>query len=207
MTRHLSPQERRTQILQAARDCFAERGYAVTRVEEIAKAAGLSKGGLYVHFASKEAIFDALHDEEVARAGEALALIRALPLPAREKLGALAAGIVARYVSSEQHRRFLLVLGEVGLSTPSVQAKVLATHGMFVAAITEMVEEGVASGEFRPVDPRHAALLLKVLSDGIEGAIALGYEMDTAAFLQEAVDILLHGLASRASAPAASPRS
>jgi AcrR family transcriptional regulator len=207
MTRHLSPQERRTQILQAARDCFAERGYAVTRVEEIAKAAGLSKGGLYVHFASKEAIFDALHDEEVARAGEALALIRALPLPAREKLGALAAGIVARYVSSEQHRRFLLVLGEVGLSTPSVQAKVLATHGMFVAAITEMVEEGIASGEFRPVDPRHAALLLKVLSDGIEGAIALGYEMDTAAFLQEAVDILLHGLASRASAPAASPRS
>jgi AcrR family transcriptional regulator len=207
MTRHLSPQERRTQILQAARDCFAERGYAVTRVEEIAKAAGLSKGGLYVHFASKEAIFDALHDEEVARAGEALALIRALPLPAREKLGALAAGIVARYVSSEQHRRFLLVLGEVGLSTPSVQAKVLATHGMFVAAITEMVEEGIASEEFRPVDPRHAALLLKVLSDGIEGAIALGYEMDTAAFLQEAVDILLHGLASRASAPAASPRS
>lgn len=206
MTRHLSPQERRTQILQAARDCFAERGYAVTRVEEIAKAAGLSKGGLYVHFASKEAIFDALHDEEVARAGEALAVIRALPLPAREKLGALAAGIVARYVSSEQHRRFLLVLGEVGLSTPSVQAKVLATHGMFVAAITEMVEEGIASGEFRPVDPRHAALLLKVLSDGIEGAIALGYEMDTAAFLQEAVDILLHGLASRASAPAASPR-
>ena len=195
MTRHLSPQERRTQILQAARDCFAERGYAVTRVEEIAKAAGLSKGGLYVHFASKEAIFDALHDEEVARAGEALAVIRALPLPAREKLGALAAGIVARYVSSEQHRRFLLVLGEVGLSTPSVQAKVRATHGMFVAAITEMVEEGVASGEFRRVDPRHAALLLKVLSDGIEGAIALGYEMDTAAFLQEAVDILLHGLA------------
>ena len=207
MTRHLSPQERRTQILQAARDCFAERGYAVTRVEEIAKAAGLSKGGLYVHFASKEAIFDALHDEEVARAGEALAVIRALPLPAREKLGALAAGIVARYVSSEQHRRFLLVLGEVGLSTPSVQAKVLATHGMFVAAITEMVEEGIASEEFRPVDPRHAALLLKVLSDGIEGAIALGYEMETAAFLQEAVDILLHGLASRASAPAASPRS
>ena len=195
MTRHLSPQERRTQILQAARDCFAERGYAVTRVVEIAKAAGLSKGGLYVHFASKEAIFDALHDEEVARAGEALAVIRALPLPAREKLGALAAGIVARYVSSEQHRRFLLVLGEVGLSTPTVQAKVRATHGMFVAAITEMVEEGVASGEFRPVDPRHAALLLKVLSDGIEGAIALGYEMDTAAFLREAVDILLHGLA------------
>ena len=200
MTRHLSPQERRTQILQAARDCFAERGYAVTRVEEIAKAAGLSKGGLYVHFASKEAIFDALHDEEVARAGEALAVIRALPLPAREKLGALAAGIVARYVSSEQHRRFLLVLGEVGLSTPSVQAKVRATHGMFVAAITEMVEEGVASGEFRRVDPRHAALLLKVLSDGIEGAIALGYEMDTADFLQEAVDILLNGLARQTEA-------
>ena len=192
MTRHRSPQERRAQILQAARDCFAERGYAVTRVEEIAKAAGLSKGGLYVHFVSKEAIFDALHDEEVARAGEALAVIRALPLPAREKLGALAAGIVTRYVSSEQHRRFLLVLG--------VETKVRATHAMFVAAIKEIIEEGVASGDFRPVDPHRAALLLKVLSDGIEGAIALGYEMDTADFLQEAVDILLNGLARQTEA-------
>lgn len=195
MTRHRTPEERRAQILQAARDCFAERGYAVTRVEEIAKAAGLSKGGLYVHFASKEAIFEALHDDEVERAREALALIRAMQLPALERLGALAAGMVARYAASEQHRRFLLVLGEVGLSTPSVQAKVRATHAMFVAAIAEMVEEGMASGEFRRVDAGHAALLLKVLSDGMESAIALGYEMDTAGFLQGAVDILLHGLA------------
>lgn len=195
MTRHRTPEERRAQILQAARDCFAERGYAVTRVEEIAKAAGLSKGGLYVHFASKEAIFEALHDDEVERAREALALIRAMQLPALERLGALAAGMVARYASSEQHRRFLLVLGEVGLSTPSVQAKVRATHAMFVAAIAEMVAEGVASGEFRQVDAGHAALLLKVFSDGMESAIALGYEMDTAGFLQGAVDILLHGLA------------
>lgn len=196
MTRHRSPEERRVQILQAARDCFAERGYAVTRVEEIAKAAGLSKGGLYVHFASKEAIFEALHDDEVERAREALALIRAMQLPAREKLGALAAGMVARYASSEQHRRFLLVLGEVGLSTPSVQSKVRATHAMFVSAISEMVEEGITSGEFRKVDATHAALLLKVFSDGMESAIALGYEMDTTAFLQGAVDILLHGLSS-----------
>lgn len=196
MTRHRSPEERRVQILQAARDCFAERGYAVTRVEEISKAAGLSKGGLYVHFASKEAIFEALHDDEVERAREALALIRAMQLPAREKLGALAAGMVARYASSEQHRRFLLVLGEVGLSTPSVQSKVRETHAMFVAAIAEMVEEGITSGEFRKVDAGHAALLLKVFSDGMESAIALGYEMDTTAFLQGAVDILLHGLAS-----------
>lgn len=198
MTRHRSPEERRTQILEAARDCFAERGYAETRVEEIAKAAGLSKGGLYVHFASKEAIFAALHDDEVERAREALEVIRALQLPAREKLGALAAGMLARYASSEQHRRFLLVLGEVGLSTPTVQEKVRATHAMFVTAMSEMVAEGVASGEFRRVDPRQAALLLKVISDGMEGAVALGYEMDVSGFVQGAVDVLLHGLAARA---------
>jgi AcrR family transcriptional regulator len=207
MTRHRTHEERRDQILAAARDCFAERGFAETRVEDIARRASLSKGGVYVHFASKDAIFDALHEAEVRGASEALAAVRSLELPATEKLAALAAGMLARYASSEEHRKFLLVLGEVGLRLPSVQARIAATHEVFVDAIAALIEEGVARGELRAVPPRHTAQLLKILSDGIEGAIALGHPLDMESLVATSVDVLLKGLRppSVSSPPHASP--
>ena len=56
----LAPQERMTQILQAAQREFARHGFQQTRVEDIARAAGLSKGGFYAHFSGKESVFEAL---------------------------------------------------------------------------------------------------------------------------------------------------
>jgi AcrR family transcriptional regulator len=56
----LPPQVRANQILDAARDEFSERGFAATRMEDIARRCGLSKGGLYAHFYSKEGVFEAL---------------------------------------------------------------------------------------------------------------------------------------------------
>lgn len=48
------------QILDAALAEFATHGFAATRMDDIAARAGLSKGGLYAHFASKEEVFEAL---------------------------------------------------------------------------------------------------------------------------------------------------
>src|SRR5215207_10741354 len=53
----------RAGILDAALDLFARQGFAGTSVREIARAAGLSDGGLYRHFPSKQAVFDALTTE------------------------------------------------------------------------------------------------------------------------------------------------
>lgn len=58
--RRLPPHERVCQILDAALLEFAARGFAATRIDDIAARAGLSKGGVYAHFDSKEAIFQAL---------------------------------------------------------------------------------------------------------------------------------------------------
>lgn len=56
----MRPDERIPQILQAAAQEFYRRGFQRTRVEDIAAAAGLSKGGFYAHFSGKDAVFDAL---------------------------------------------------------------------------------------------------------------------------------------------------
>lgn len=52
--------QRVTQILDAALQVFTEKGFAASRIDDIGQVAGLSKGGIYTHFDSKEAIFEAL---------------------------------------------------------------------------------------------------------------------------------------------------
>lgn len=56
----LPPTVRVGQILDAALQEFSAAGYAGARMDDIALRAGLSKGGLYAHFASKEEVFEAL---------------------------------------------------------------------------------------------------------------------------------------------------
>lgn len=56
----LPPAVRSQQILDAALAVFSERGYAAARMDDIALRSGLSKGGLYAHFASKDEVFEAL---------------------------------------------------------------------------------------------------------------------------------------------------
>ncbi|WP_038046442.1 TetR/AcrR family transcriptional regulator [Thermus caliditerrae] len=62
----------RSRILQAARRAFAERGYAATRLDELAAELGLTKGAFYHHFPSKKALLAALLEESRLRAQAAL---------------------------------------------------------------------------------------------------------------------------------------
>lgn len=56
----LKPEVRSQQILDAALAEFSRHGFSAARIEDIARAVGLSKGGIYQHFSSKEQIFQAL---------------------------------------------------------------------------------------------------------------------------------------------------
>jgi AcrR family transcriptional regulator len=56
----LSSDTRVEQILSAAQCEFSDKGYTATRMDDIAHRSGLSKGGLYAHFKSKDAVFEAL---------------------------------------------------------------------------------------------------------------------------------------------------
>lgn len=56
MPRKVSAQHREA-ILDAALECFSKRGFDATRVEDIARLAGVAKGSVYTHFKDKEALF------------------------------------------------------------------------------------------------------------------------------------------------------
>jgi AcrR family transcriptional regulator len=100
-------------ILAGARTLFAERGFEATSIDDIALAAGVTKGAVYHHFASKEAVFiqvlDAVH-RDVANA-PAPAHIGAIADP----IDMMAAGLLEylKAVCEPPTKRILLIDGPV----------------------------------------------------------------------------------------------
>ena len=70
--KRLSAPARREAILDAAAEVFGRLGFDGTRMEDVAKAAGIAKGLLYKHFPSKDALFEALLDRQGAAFTERL---------------------------------------------------------------------------------------------------------------------------------------
>jgi AcrR family transcriptional regulator len=194
MTKHRSQDERRTQILQAARVCFIRRGYAETRVDDIAEEAGLSKGGIYFHFKSKRAILDALYADQQRQTRELLDLNLQLEGSPADQLRALATGLLQHFTRAEDQRKFLIVLAEMGIRDPVLMESVNAAHRNYVAALRNQMQAGIALGVFRDVDAHQTAMLLKLLIDGIEQGLALGYDIDVLPLLETGLTVILHGL-------------
>ncbi|MDB5841150.1 MAG: TetR/AcrR family transcriptional regulator [Herminiimonas sp.] len=147
------PQE----LLAAALDLFVERGYAATRLDDVAAKAGVSKGTLYLYFTNKEELFKAVVSENL--------------LPVLDE----AEGIIDAYDghSAQLFREFILGwwerIGETSLS--GITKLMLAESGNFPevvkfyhdevisrsnALIIRMLERGIARGEFRPIDTARA---------------------------------------------------
>ena len=91
MTTQLRSEETKAHILDAALDCFSERGYDATGVAEICQRAGVSKGAFYYHFASKQALFLTLLDDWLGRLDAQMAMHRQGAPSAAAGLRAMAA--------------------------------------------------------------------------------------------------------------------
>jgi AcrR family transcriptional regulator len=197
MTRHLPEQTRREQILTAARKCFIERGYYPTRMEDIAAAAGLSKGGVYFHFDSKGQVFDTLVQEEYARSMDFLTGVSAGEAPVAEKMQILARHYLEYFSTASDAPRFFIVMGEMGLRDEQLAKKLLEMQGAYITQISKLVEQGITEGVLRPVDARAVGALLKALIDGIEGLQALQYPIEIEKLLGVGLELVLGGLVKR----------
>ena len=197
MTRHLPEQARREQILSAARRCFIEGGFHPTRMDDIARAAGLSKGGVYFHFKSKQEVFDSLVREEFENSMVFLESVTREEGPIAEKMQAIAQHYLQYFSQAPEAPRFFIVMGEMALRDEALANRLLEMQRTFVERIAHLIDEGIAEGMLRPVDAQAIGAVLKALLDGVEGLNALRYPMDVQKFLAAGLDLVLNGLLKR----------
>ena len=157
--RRRRPDERPSQILEAALDVFGEKGLAAARLDDIAKRAGLAKGTIYLYFSNKDELFRAvIRSTLVAQLERAESLV-ASGTP-HERLDAFIHGWWAFICSPTFERVHRLVIGEIPKFPDLAKfygTEVIARGHRLVSGI---VREGIAAGVYRPSDPPATARMI-----------------------------------------------
>lgn len=96
-----SDSPKRRQILDGARGMFLSRGFEGTSMQDVARAAGVSKGTLYVYFDSKEAMFEALVRQECGVLQDSVRRLASGSGTVQDELLAIARSILARLLQPE----------------------------------------------------------------------------------------------------------
>jgi len=154
-------EEKRLAILQAAFAVVTERGYFETKVDEVARRAGVAKGTVYLYFKDKPAIYIGLVDWLLEQGLAITAEVMARPISPRRKLEELFS-TWASGVMSNPGVMALLSMENVNQTSTVMRRfkKHVLPHIMQMQdAIAGIVKQGIEQGEFRPVDPRTAAVM------------------------------------------------
>lgn len=191
--RAVGASERREAIVAAGLDEFTARGFAATRLDDVAKRAGVAKGTIYLHFKDKEALF-----QELVRTA-LVPLIARLSNPPMMggSVRAMMEGftdMLAREVVGTKRGEIVRLIISEGTRFPELAEfyyREVVAHG--VSGIRKLVEYGIARGEVR-----HEALLqfpqlviapaiLSIVWQGLFGKIA---PLDTKAMLRVHLDLI-----------------
>src|SRR5438874_3641280 len=193
------------EIIAAALEVFADRGFAATKLEDIARRAGVTKGTIYLYFDNKEALFKALIRQTIVPVlaqGEAVA----------ESFTGSARDLFERLV-----REYWRLVGETSLS--SIPRLMIAEAGNFPELarfyyeevvtrghrlMAGVLERGIKAGEFRSVNLAVATkLAMSPLMHAVVARKAFSACMpegfDVATYFATNIDPYLHGIAKNKS--------
>lgn len=151
---------RHEEILAAAVKVFARKGYAASRIEDVAQEAGIAKGSVYLYFDSREALLEAAFEDLGRRMEHILQEATTGSASAAERLGDMVRGIM-HYLSRERDLSRLMVdlwSAGGGVDSPIDMA---AVYDEYRAAIIRLLEEAWEDGAHLPVDPAaHASVIM-----------------------------------------------
>lgn len=149
------PDDRPREILEAALDLFSERGFSATRLEDVASRAGLSKAAIYLYFKDKtsllKAVVESVASPNLALAGNMVAAHRGPVAPLLQQLLGFMAG---RMRETRLPDLIKLIIGESRAHPELGRFYLENVIGKALPLFESLIQRGIASGEFRAVDPR-----------------------------------------------------
>ncbi|NEG54438.1 TetR/AcrR family transcriptional regulator [Bifidobacterium platyrrhinorum] len=162
MEHHPHHEDTERRILDSARRLFAEKGYEKTSIQDILNDLGLSKGGLYHHFKSKEAILEQLNADEWAVTARLLdELIGRKDMSAIEKLRMLIVSAVDAPDHLDLVRSQLALLKDPAFFTANMRFWSTGLPKSF----RSLIDLGVRDGSIPTTYPEEAAQLLSLLGN------------------------------------------
>jgi len=168
MVKHAPPEIRRGQILLAAMQVCGEKGYHATRIDDIAEAAGLSKGAIYHHFRSKQEIFVELLEQVLDEAMADMAALDARGVSIGETLNSVYAKQMEMAQSNPQLVRGLFEFYLLSFRDPEFRDRFDAHYQKLLDRGAEVLRHAIDRGELEPdTDPVRAARVLLIGGDGL----------------------------------------
>ncbi|GHH73087.1 TetR family transcriptional regulator [Streptosporangium violaceochromogenes] len=172
-------------------ELFARQGYYGTGLSELLSAVGLHKGGFYHHISSKE---DLLLEIMLNPIDRVLESSRAIVEAGTTPTGTLQSlGTDLGHAMAENLSAWTIFLREYSSLGPAGRERVLALRRAYLDRWRDVLEKGIASGEFRPVDLAFVesifGLFIYTFVWNREGA-------DARSMTKSIMDVLMHGVSA-----------
>ena len=153
-------QARPAEIMNAALQAFAAKGFAAARMDDIARTAGVTKGTSYLYFENKEAVFKALVREAVGSTLEQVsASVAAYDGPARDLLRLVLSTMIGTLLNSDKVVLPKIVIAESANFPWLAEFYRYEVIERGLGLLTGLIQRGIDRGEFRALKPEHVARL------------------------------------------------
>jgi AcrR family transcriptional regulator len=187
----------RTELLAAATRVLAEKGLDQTKVSDIAAAADVGVGTFYLHFADKEALFDAVVDDTVRRLKATVDDARA---KAREPRAKIVATNRAFFRFAHDNREvFKIVFGHAAAYNDLIRR----AQALFIADIEKEVRHGIAAGAFAQLPPALVAQAVVGMATQVISWWTEHESVPIETLIETTTTLALHGITPGAAAKGA----
>ena len=191
-------QETQSRILAAAEQSFADRGYDVTSVDSICRAAGVSKGAFYHHFPSKGSVFVALLNAWLAELDRQFTAAQAGNESVPRQVAAMAAGVNEIYRVAGIKWSILLEFWAKSKADPEVAHSTVDMIRRYHRFFQQVLERGVAEGSVQVMDANMAAtVMLSVVLGLLLQGILDPEGQDWGALMQRVLAMLMESMGGR----------
>jgi AcrR family transcriptional regulator len=187
------------EILERSAELFAARGFAATSMGDIADALGSSRPALYHYFSSKDEILDHLIHGLADSAEAAVTAATATAGPAEGRLRALVAALIAPV--AESPGRFRLILTSDATVSRGPRDRLRKLERTVVRAMTDVLADGVSSGEFRPGLDRTATFGILGMINWVAWWYSPGRDVSTAELCESIAQMAVASVRSSDVAP------
>jgi AcrR family transcriptional regulator len=158
--------ERKTQIINAAEGVFTEKGFDQARMDDIAEETGLSKGTLYLYFKSKDELIIAILDRMFQREFKHFDNLDLTERTTTDALWEITNLLTKEILGLQRLIPIIYQFLALAFRNKYVQQALKKYINQYVDVLVPIIQRGIDSGEFRPVDAREVAIAMGAMIEG-----------------------------------------